>query len=173
MKKSNSIVLLLFFTLLSIQNAHSQATISQAQSIFIYNFTRLIEWPADSKTGDFIIGVYGSSEEYSELKTYTAGKMVGNQNILIKKMSSVEDISGIHILFVAFGKTKELPTIVNKIGGSRTLIITEKSGGLEQGATINFVIVDDKLRYEVKTSNATKIGLKYHSNLETMSMSKR
>ncbi len=40
-----------------------QTDIPSAQAMFIYNFTRLIEWP--NKEGSFIIGVIGNQEVYN------------------------------------------------------------------------------------------------------------
>jgi hypothetical protein len=56
------------------------------------------------------------------------------------------------------------------VGTNKTLVITEKKGALNEGSAINFVIVDNKLKFELKVSNATKNGLKVSSNLETMAI---
>jgi len=152
--------------------SEAQTSVAQAQAVFIYNFTRLIEWPADYKTGDFIIGVYGAGDVYNEIKNFTNGKSVGNQTISVIKFASAQGITKCHILFVPFGKTKELPTILGTLAGAKTLIIGEKKGALEEGATINFVIVEDKLKFELKAGNATKYGLKINSNLENMAIAK-
>lgn len=146
----------------------AQTTIAKAQAVFIYNFTRLTEWPIAAKTGDFIIGVYGQSDAYSEIKQFSKDKTVGSQSISVVQYATVENIKKCHILFVSFDKTKEMPIILGVLGGSKTLIVTEKKGGLEAGAVINFVIIEDKLRFEIKSSNATRLGLKIHSNLEKM-----
>jgi hypothetical protein len=98
--------------------------------------------------------------------------MVGNQPITVVKYSTAQAITKCHILFVPFGKTKELSTILGVLGGAKTLIITEKRGALEEGAAINFVIVEDKLKFELKAGNASKLGLKIHSNLENMAIAK-
>jgi hypothetical protein len=151
---------------------NAQTSVAQAQAVFIYNFTRLIEWPSDFKTGNFIIGVFGANDVYSEIKNFTDGKTVGNQPITVVKFSSPQAVTKCHILFVPFGKTKDLPAIIGALGGSKTLIITERKGALEEGSTINFVIVEDKLKFELKASNASKLGLKISSNLENMAIAK-
>jgi hypothetical protein len=171
MKKLKSFILVLFFIFIN-GKSFSQTSVAQAQAIFIYNFTRLIEWPGEFKTGDFVIGIYGSSELFNEVKPYTTSKMVGNQAIKVVKFTSVEEISKCHIIFVGFGKTKELAAILAKLGNNSTLIITEKNGGLENGAAINFTLVEDKLKFELKAGNASKYGLKIHSNLENMAIAK-
>ena len=160
------------FLLLSSLRLNAQTSVAQAQAVFIYNFTRLIEWPSDYKTGDFVIGVYNSSELFNEIKNFTNGKTVGSQPIAVTKFSSAQTITKCHILFVPFGKTKEIGTILSTLSGAKTLIISEKKGALEEGSTINFVIVEDKLKFEIKASSGSKLGLKISSNLENMAIAK-
>jgi len=140
-----------------------QTDIPQAQAMFIYNFTRLIDWP--EKNDNFIIGVIGNNEVFNALTSYTQGKKVGIQNIVVKQFNEVIDITPCNILFVGFSRTKNLPEILKIIGNNNTLIITEKSGAIQMGSAINFVIVGDKLKFEIKIDNATKYGLKVSSKL--------
>ena len=164
------LILICFFSINNKINA--QSSVSQAQAVFIYNFTRLIEWPSDYKTGEFIIGVYGANDIYSEIKNFTSGKSVGSQPITVVKFSSLQTISKCHMLFVPYGKTKEIGSILGVLGGAKTLIVAERKGATEEGAAINFVIVEDKLKFELKSSNASKLGLKINSNLENMAYAK-
>lgn len=166
------VMICIFGQLTFLAKLHGQASVAQAQAVFIYNFTRLIEWPSDYKSGDFVIGIYNAGDMFSELKSFTNGKTVGSQSISVVKFVSAQTISKCHILFVPYSKTKELSAILGTLAGSKTLIITEKKGGLEEGATINFVIVEDKLKFELKVSNATKLGLKVSQNLENMAIAK-
>jgi len=172
MKKLTLSILSIFLVLFSLQTVKSQSTIGQAQAVFIYNFTRLIEWPADYKSGDFIIGVYGSSEVFNEVKNFCNSKMVGAQPITVTKFANVDDIGKCHIVFVAYSKSKDIQAIASKVSANKTLIISEKKGALEDGSTINFVLIEDKLKFELKASNGVKNGLKIHSNLETMAIAK-
>jgi hypothetical protein len=149
-------------------NAFAQTGIPKAQAMFIYNFSRLIEWPANYKSGPFVIGVLGTSETYGELESFTAGKNVGTQPISIAKFQTAADISNCHILFITFSKTKELPNILPKLQGKSILIITEKNGGIEEGSSINFCVIGDKLKFEYKPDNAVKYQLKVSSKLGEM-----
>lgn len=170
--KIGKILFVSLVLIFSFAKGNAQTSIAKGQAVFIYNFTRLIEWPEGSKSGNFVIAVYGSADLVNEIKSYTTSKAVGTQSIEVVKCNSVEEIKNPHILFVAFGKTKEMEAIKSKVGNSRTLIIGEKKGILELGAAINFVVVDDKLKFELKSGNATKSGLKIHSTLENMAIAK-
>lgn len=161
-------ILFIFFH--TIINLQAQNSISSAQSMFIYNFTRFTDWPENAKTGNFIITVIGNSDVISDLESFCVGKKVGLQNIVIKKVKEIEEITSTHILFVSYNKSAKMSEIVSKIAGSYTLLIAEKAGLCANGAAINFVLNEDKLRFELKVANATKYGLKINSKLESMAI---
>ena len=165
MKKIFTTLLALLF----VTNAYMQTTIPKAQTLFIYNFSRLIEWPANYRTGPFVIGILGTSEVANELVIYTKGKKVGTQDITIMHYKTPQEIANCHILFVPYSRTKQMPELIGALGGKSTLIITEKNGALDEGAAINFVILGDKMRFELKPENATKFGIKFSSKLQEMS----
>lgn len=166
MKKTLVTIIALLFASV----AYMQTTIPKAQTLFIYNFSRLIEWPANYRSGPFVIGVLGAVEITMELELYTKGKKVGTQDINVIRYKTAKDITTCHILFVPFEKTKQMPEILGTLNGKSILIITEKNGALEDGSAINFVIIEDKLKFEIKSENATKLGIKFSSKLQEMSI---
>jgi hypothetical protein len=161
------ILLFVFFVCFNI-SAYTQTDIARAQALFIYNFSRLIEWPANYKTGPFVIGVVGSSPILSQLQAFTTGKQVGSQPISIKNFNSPAEISTCHILFIPFSETKNLAAIMPHLSGKSTLIITEKNGSIELGAGINFVVVGDKLKFELSPANVSSKDIKLSSKLNEM-----
>ena len=90
MKKRVMVVLLLLVT---VKFGFSQVnSVTQAQSMFIYNFSRLIQWPTGSTTGQFVIGVVGSNELYNNLVSFVANKRVGSQSIAIRKFDDPQSV---------------------------------------------------------------------------------
>jgi hypothetical protein len=52
MKKGITLILIV---LVAIEMGFAQVTsVSQAQAMFIYNFSRLIQWPAATTSGDYV-----------------------------------------------------------------------------------------------------------------------
>jgi len=164
MKKFYLILIALFV----FHSSYSQTEIPKAQCIFIYNFTRLVEWPESFKTGDFVIGVIGNSDVYAELESYTAGKKVAMQNIVVKRIKDLSEVSNCHILFVSYNKSSSLPEILKKTESTPTLIIGEKKNIMSEGAGIGFVLVEDKLKFELNLAASTRNGLKISSKLQEM-----
>jgi hypothetical protein len=166
MRKVLLVASLLLVTIIHHSNAQTQ--IARAQAMFIYNFSRLIEWPANYKNGPFVIGVLGASDIQEQLQVYTNGKMVGSQPITVKSFGSPADISTCHILFVPFSGTKYMSNVVQSVQGKSTLIITEKNGAIEEGSAINFIVIGDKLKFELSPGNAVKYNIKVSSKLNEM-----
>jgi len=164
---------ILVFIMAVISNmSYSQMGIPKAQAMFIFNFCRLIEWPASYRTGTFKIAVLGTSAVADELEIYTQGKKIGSQEIQIIRFKSPEEINSCHILFVPFARSKQLTEISSACNsaGKSILIITEKNGALNEGSAINFIIQEDKLKFELKGENASKYGIKVSSKLQEMAM---
>jgi hypothetical protein len=148
----------------------AQMGIPKAQAMFIFNFSRLVEWPATYRNGPFVIGVLGATTVGDELDMYTKGKKVGVQDIQIARFKSVQEISTCHILFVPFAKSRQMAEIFSAIQGKSILIITEKNGALNEGSAINFIVLEDKLKFELKAENASRYGIKLSSKLTEMSL---
>jgi hypothetical protein len=144
------------------------SSVSQAQSMFIYNFSRLIQWPAGSNTGEFIIGVIGDNDVYSSLSSFVANKKVGSQSIVVKKFDDPQSISRCQILFVGDSKISKFPEVINRIQGFNSLVITEKRGMINSGSAIDFILVEDKLKFVMNADNAVKYNLTVSKSLEDM-----
>lgn len=162
-------VFLLALMLVGMRFGYSQATsISQAQTMFIYNFSRLIQWPAGSISGEFVIGVVGDFEVYNSLVAYVANKKVGSQSITVRKFEDPQSVTRCHIVFVGDGKVSRLNEIIGKLQGSNSLIITEKKGMVNVGSAIDFFIDQDKLKFVMNSDNAEKYNLIVSKTLEDM-----
>nr|NQU92193.1 YfiR family protein [Bacteroidota bacterium] len=140
------------------------------QTVFIYNFTKHIEWPENMRSGDFIIGVIGNSPIIEELETLAKSRKVGSQPIMVKKYRTSDEIGSCHIIYVPTGRSGDIGSILNRIKGYSTLVITDKEGMASAGAAINFVVDGSKQKFELKKTNATKYGLKVSSDLERLAI---
>ena len=161
---SLSIVLILAITV------YGQA--EKVQAMFVYNFTKYVEWPVSSRSGNFVIAVYGNSPIYEELIKVAGTKSAGAQSIEVQKIKSLGDISSQHMIFISHDKSVDLSSIVGKIGNAPSLIITESDGLISKGSAINFVVVENRQRFELKKDNVTSKGLKVSSELEKFAILK-
>ena len=139
---------------------------AKIKTVYMYNFTKYIDWPDNYKTGNFTIAVLGSNQYIlSELNNMAEKKKAGNQSFEIKSVSSIDGASKYHMLFVSPEYQSSLNEIVAKLKGKSTLIITEKPRMTKQGSAINFVVQSSKQKFELSKSNAEKYNLKISSSL--------
>jgi hypothetical protein len=143
----------------------------RVQAMYIYNFTRYINWPAEYESESFVIGILGECEIVEELKIFTQGKKVGNKPISVVCYNSVADIGQCHILYVPHNSIEDINKILSKVSKSNSLIICETPGSISAGAAISFIYTENKLKFELNSENANKYGLTVSSTLCNMAMS--
>ena len=148
----------------------SEETNARIKSIYIYNFTKYIDWPENYKEGTFVIGFIGTNSAlFGELSKMASSKKVGNQAIEIKNVSSLDDNSKFNIIFILSDNSGQLTEVITKTKGKSTLIVTEKPGLAEKGSAINFIVEDNKQKIELNKANIEKYKLKVASTLVSMS----
>ena len=143
----------------------------RVQAMYIYNFTRYVNWPESYKMNNFVIGVLGECGIVEELKCFTQGKKVGNRSISVICFNSIAEIKQCHILYVPNDKSEDLSKILAKVSKSNNLIVCESQGLINAGAAISFIFTENKLKFELNSENANKYGLTVSSTLCNMAMS--
>lgn len=132
----------------------------------MYSFTRYFEWPENKKVGEFVIYVVGKNDALiTELKTLAGKKKVGNQDIEIKNTPAFDPSINAQIVYLAPDVSTDN---ISKNKNKGTLIISEGPGGCKQGASINFVVLENKLKFEYSKNNAVKAGLKTNDDFKAL-----
>jgi hypothetical protein len=150
---------------ISFSGKAQQETNYAVHANIIYHFTKYIDWPSSAKSGDFIIGIAGDTPLYDELKKNTANKMAGTQRIVIKRISSIDEVYSCQILFVGEDESGDMKKIAAKTAGSPILLVSESEGLAQKGSCINFTIVSDHLKLEINKKNIEQRGLSIASEL--------
>jgi len=134
-------------------------------SLFIYNFTKYIEWPESYKSGDFVIGVLGKSDIIESLQKMAEIKTVGAQKIQVEVVNDVSAAPKCHMLFIPQGQSGKLEEVLAAFSGKPTLIISERPGLGKKGSGINFVLEEGKWRFELNKTAIESSSLKVSSEL--------
>lgn len=146
---------------ISAQKAQQQANLEAA---FIYNFTKYIDWGSYDDGSDFVIGVAGDSPIIQSLNAIAAMSTIDNKRISVKMINSTSDVTGCNIVFIS----KKCPLTLNSIlekAGPGILTISEQPGFAEAGTAFNFVLVNNRLKFEANLKAISSAGLKAGSQL--------
>ena len=138
----------------SARTAEDSKTRLRLKALMVYQFATKIDWPTQYKSGSFVIGVYGNDELYEEIEKNHGSKPVGTQSIRVKKYTSLADIDRCHILLIDKSKSGYIKQLVRKFKPYSTLVVSESNSGLQDGATINFIVQNNRNIFELSKSNA-------------------
>jgi hypothetical protein len=142
------------------------------KAIFLYNFASYVEWPLGTfpnEKASLVIGVYGSSAIDETLQTIANSKKVGERKLEFRKFASVNEIRNCQILFISRDvSASQHAEILKALKDKPVLIVGESPGFAAQGASINFFIEANKIRFEVNTNVTKRLGLKVSSKLLSM-----
>jgi len=160
--------LIIVFSAFGLLNGMAQSY--KMHSVFIFSFTRYIQWPDAYNAGDFEILVLGDSPIVDELKSMAQAKKVGDRNIKITKINSPSEIRKCNILFIPTEKSGQIADVLGKTAAQSILVITETPGLGAKGSNVNFITKDGKLAFELNQGAATKQGLKISNELSRLAI---
>ncbi|MES2589754.1 MAG: YfiR family protein [Bacteroidota bacterium] len=138
----------------------------EVKAAFIYNFTKFIEWEDESlsNSSTFKIVIYKDSPIEEHLNKLLSSKKVKNKKIEVIQISNLSDIPKAHIVFLP-DKTVSKDFKICTQNSNSSLIISEKQGRLNLGASINFLNVSNHIKFEINMNSLKKNKLKASSQL--------
>lgn len=157
----------------------------QIKAAFLYNFIKFVEWP-EEKVADgnepITIGIIGK-DPFGNAIEPLKDKQAKGRKVVIKrfkgfeelKKSSAKDkaelqriinaIRKCHVLFICCTEKQSHRDIINSVKSYSILTVGEKEGILETGGIINFLMEENKVRFEINLAAAKRVKLKIRSNL--------
>jgi hypothetical protein len=140
----------------------------EIKAAYLFKFGTYVEWPPSTFAGPeapLVIGVIGADELGDELTRLVAGRTVHNRPVSVRKLKRGASLAGIHILHVGRAEGARAADSVTAARGLPILVVTDSVNAFEQGGTINFVLVGDKLRFDVAPPSSEVGNLKISSRL--------
>jgi len=158
-----SLALLLGLFVPSVAQAVSEYKVKAA---FLLNFGKYVEWPPSAIRGDSLdICVLGSDPFGDALDETVAGRTVGKRRVQARRVSSVAGADGCNILFVSRDEQSRVDAVLSGLADSPVLLVGEQERFARRGGMINFIEVDNKVRFEINEAAARRAGLKISSQL--------
>ena len=159
--KKPLVILLLLFILMPLSKAQDE----KFKALFMYNFTKYLEWPTSKQSGDFVIGVYGNSPIINELNIIAQKRKVGAQQIIVKKITESVQFESCNIIYVPANRSAKINEIQQYCNGKGVVLITDKPGMAKTHSGINYVKVNGKQNFEINKRHLETQGIKINSVL--------
>lgn len=162
-KKSTWIILTaIFLSLVNLNSANAQASIYRLHSLFLYNFTKHIQWESVGDT--FTIGVYGSDIALKEVKANLTGKKYSGKDIRVINVVGIGDANVSQMVYAPKSNKSDILEMFDTAKKGNTLFVSEDDL-VSEGFAISFVLKDSKLGFKVSKGNLEASGLKISSSL--------
>jgi hypothetical protein len=162
--KIKMLFLFLFFSV-----AASSQT-AKIQAMFIYNFTKFVDWPKSSHSNNFVIGVLNDAELFTHLTEVVAGKRMYAEPIIVRKLTNGDLLDSLQILFVGASQCEKLPLICEQIKDREILVVANCADGIDYGAAISFQIVANKQRFSLSQSSFERHNLQMKPELKNFAL---
>lgn len=135
------------------------------KAAYLFKFLGYVEFAAGTDpVAPLVVGVMGADDVAAEVTRLTAGRTVNGRPITVRTLRDGDPSSGLHMLFVGAAAERPVQTL-RAAALNGVLTVTEDENGLQQGAIINFRLVEDRIRFEVSLPAAERSNLKLSSRL--------
>lgn len=166
--KSGTFLLFLFFPLSFVHAQQSTVAAEKIKAVFLFNFTRFIDWPPhsfDSDEAPFVIGVIGSNSFVRYIDESVAGEKVGTHPIVVEQFKDARDIRKCHILYINLSDERKIKEAIMAISGRGILTVSDNEDFGKLGGIIRFYTEKNKIRLEINTEAAKTAQLTISSKL--------
>ena len=138
------------------------------KAAFVCKFASYVEWPPQAfarPDSPIVIGVVASDAIVDELARTAAGVSVDGRSLSVRRLQRGEALASSHVVYIASSEESRLHETLAALKGRPVLVVTESSRALSAGSMINFVIVDDKVRFDIAPQAAEASGLRISARL--------
>jgi len=146
---------------------HAQIVRDDAlKASYLVNFLEFVTWDQLPNKGH-TIGVLNSEGVASRIKAISLGRIgdLKNRQIRVEHFSQAKEISKVSLLFIARGNQMQWAELVELSEKQNFILIGEEDGFLEAGGVIQFVTVNNRIRFKINSKQAKKIGVSMSSKL--------
>jgi hypothetical protein len=140
----------------------------QVEAAYLYNFGRFVEWPAKSttaQTSSFTICILGKDPFGQALDATLAGETIGTQRVAAKRISSPQMSADCQILFISSSEANRLNKIIEALDKSAVLTVSDIPQFSQRRGMIQFVLEENRIRFEVNLTATQRAGLTLSSDL--------
>jgi len=146
----------------------------ELKSVIVKNFLRYSTWPESAlPAGPITIGVIGRTSFAQVLHGLLDGKSVNGRLVQTVELKPGSDARQCRLIYVATDKSSEIKQILASVRSTRTLAIGETDKFLEYGGTVNLLLLDGHMGFEVSLDALDRTGIEISSKLLRLGQVKR
>jgi uncharacterized protein DUF4154 len=144
------------------------------KAVYLLNFGRFTTWPTATGGPDansFSLCILGRDPFGPTLDATVATELIDHKAVVTRRVSGAGDTAGCRILFVSASEDHQLKPILQAIDKASVLTVSDVPHFVERGGMIQFVMENNKVRFEINLAAAERVGLILSSELLRVAVS--
>jgi hypothetical protein len=161
-------LLLLFMAACAWAQTQDATLMRQVKAAYLYKFAGFVEWPEGSfvrPDSPLVIGVMGADALAEQLEQTVAGHSANGHPLQVKKLMKGEAPGNVHILFLGALDKTTLHDVIAANRNQPLLSVSDNEETHALGSIVNFVLADDRLRFEVALKPAAMARLRISARM--------
>jgi hypothetical protein len=138
------------------------------KAAYLFNFGRFVEWPAraaETANDSFAICVLGRDPFGTALNATIARETIAGKSVVAKQILSPQDAEHCQVLFISSSEDRKLKQILDALGTASILTVSDLPQFIERGGMVQFVLAENRVRFEVNSAITERAGLTLSSEL--------
>ncbi|HET8877652.1 MAG TPA: YfiR family protein [Casimicrobiaceae bacterium] len=151
----------------AVGRAQSPSVEFAVKATYLYKFAPFVEWPAGtfrSSADPLVLCVAGSDPVTDLVADAVKGQVVGGRAIDVVRLLPAAHDPRCHILYVAL-KGAAAFAVLEKLRGTPVLTVTDAASDARATGIVNFVVQDNRVRFEIDQRAAAENHLVISSKL--------
>jgi hypothetical protein len=145
---------------------------SEVKAMFVYNFLKFVEWPAENALGardPFVVLIIGEGPTADATEHFLESRAIGERPLYVRRIKWDQSLAGARAAFVVESDAKKLRRVLDAAAAANVLTIGEGDAFATSGGVIGLLVEDRKVRFDVDTSAAQHAGLRVSSKILALS----
>lgn len=133
----------------------------EVEAAYLYNFGKFVRWPAAGDQGPLTICIAGQEAFEKTVDRLVTGEQIDHRPLEVRTVDRPDAVAGCSILFIGAADRAHADEYLKATAGKQVLTVGEAPDFLEQGGMIEFVPVEDHVRFSVNldAANRGRVGL--------------
>jgi hypothetical protein len=93
------------------------------------------------------------------------GQQIDGKNVVSKRINTAAGVDSCRVLFIDSSEAARLASTIAALDDVPVLTVSEIPDFVSRGGIIQFVLKDDRVRFEINLMNAQRIGLTVSSQM--------
>lgn len=140
------------------------------EAAYLYNFGKFVRWPQMAAQGPLTICVADRDSVSQDIARLVAGETIEGRALQVRTPTRADGVGGCSILFIGTPEGNRVSAYLSAASGKPVLTVSDAPDFLTRGGMIQFVLVEDHVRFSVNLLAVTHSNLQLSSELLKVAM---